>query len=131
MAATGRKDPGLRSKLLDVYLCRDTYPEVKGMLQALKDAGLRAAILSNGSPFMLGHAVRSAGLDELLDELLSANDIGAFKPDPNVYLLAEKALEQPLHDQQRLGWFRSGDLWVPNGLDQPIRTAARGYFYGP
>ncbi|MEL6186588.1 MAG: haloacid dehalogenase type II [Myxococcota bacterium] len=111
LAAAGREDPSLRSKLLDVYRRLETYPEVKGTLQALRDGGLHTAILSNGSPSMLDDAVRSAGLDGLLDEVLSVDDIGLFKPDPNVYLLAEEALDLP---RERIA-FMTSNAWDAAG----------------
>ena len=55
------------------------------MLAALKDKGMQTAILSNGSPDMLGAAVASAGIGDLLDAVLSVEDVGVFKPDARVY----------------------------------------------
>jgi len=78
-------DAGLRQRLLDLYLELDPYPEVADMLTALKARGHRTAILSNGSPDMLGAAVLSAGLSPLLDAVLSAEDAKVFKPDARVY----------------------------------------------
>jgi len=43
------------------------------------------AILSNGSPDMLKGAVDSAGIGELLDAVLSVEDVGVFKPHKSVY----------------------------------------------
>jgi len=54
----------------------------------LKDAGLKTAILSNGSPDMLSSAVQNAGLDSVLDVSLSVEDVGIYKPDPSVYQMA-------------------------------------------
>jgi 2-haloacid dehalogenase len=58
---------------------------VPATLAALKAAGLNTAILSNGSPDMLCGAVKSAGLDTILDDVLSVEDVGAFKPAAAVY----------------------------------------------
>ena len=55
------------------------------MLQTLKAAGLNTAILSNGSPDMLDGAVQSAGIEILLDDNLSVQSVGIFKPDSRVY----------------------------------------------
>jgi len=52
--------PGLRDRLMTLYLTLDTFPEVQGVLTKLKAAGLRTAILSNGSPKMLDAAVKAA-----------------------------------------------------------------------
>lgn len=74
-----------RRALLDLYFELDAFPEVPSMLAALKDAGLETAILSNGSPAMLDGAVNSAGLGPLLDEVLSVESVGVFKPARVVY----------------------------------------------
>ncbi len=87
LATVGGIDPALRGPLLDAYRTLDAYPEVPAVLAALKEKGARLAILSNGSPEMLAAATRSAGLDHLLDAVLSIEEAGVFKPDPRVYRL--------------------------------------------
>lgn len=78
-------DPALRTRLLDLYWELQAYPEVPEMLAALKAAGHNTAILSNGSPDMLRGAVQSAGIDAVLDDCLSVESVGIFKPDRAVY----------------------------------------------
>ena len=78
-------DAELRERLLALYWELQAYPEVPEMLQTLKDAGLNTAILSNGSPDMLDGAVKSAGIKSLLDDNLSVQSVGIFKPDSGVY----------------------------------------------
>ncbi|MGI9303063.1 MAG: haloacid dehalogenase type II [Gammaproteobacteria bacterium] len=86
-------DASLRKDLVDAYLKLDCYPEVSETLQRLKDAGLKTAILSNGSPMMLKAATRNTGIDGLLDGVLSVEDVGIFKPAPRVYQLAPDHLD--------------------------------------
>lgn len=83
-------DSALRQRLLDLYWELQAYPEVPAMLKALKDAGMNTAILSNGSPAMLDGAVQSAGLADVLDDVLSVESAGIFKPDSRVYDLVGK-----------------------------------------
>lgn len=88
LAATG-VDPGpIRDRLMDAYLSLDAYPEVPAMLARLKAAGIKLAILSNGEPNMLEAAVKGAGIGNLLDEVLSVDALGIYKPHPSVYQLA-------------------------------------------
>lgn len=75
----------LRARLLSLYWELQAYPEVPKMLYALKDAGMNTAILSNGSPDMLNGAVQSAGIEDALDDCLSVESVGVFKPDSRVY----------------------------------------------
>jgi len=78
-------DAALRDRLLALYRDLEAYPEVPAMLAALKARGLATAILSNGSPGMLGDAVASAGIGDVLDDCLSVESVGDFKPARAVY----------------------------------------------
>ncbi|WP_073251598.1 haloacid dehalogenase type II [Shimia gijangensis] len=89
----GEEHRELRERLLQLYWELSAYPEVPKMLQELKDAGLNTAILSNGSPDMLEGAVKSAGIGPLLDDVLSVEDVGIFKPDHRVYELVTKRFD--------------------------------------
>lgn len=88
MALHGIEDPGLAERLMDLYLRLDAYPDVRPTLETLRAAGLRTAILSNGEPRMLAAAVGHAGIADLLDEVLSVEEVGVYKPDARVYQLA-------------------------------------------
>ncbi len=48
----------------------------------------KLAILSNGAPDMLSAVVKHSSFDKLLDEVLSVEEVGVFKPDPSVYQFA-------------------------------------------
>jgi 2-haloacid dehalogenase len=74
-----------RQNLLDAYLTLDCYGEVKSVLAKLKESEARTAILSNGSPEMLNSAIRSAGLEDVLDESFSIHELGVFKTSPKTY----------------------------------------------
>src|SRR6266446_3820370 len=87
--------PGLRDRLMSLYLTLDAFPEVPDVLTRLKQAGLWTAILSNGSPKMLAAAVKAAGLEPLLDAVLSVEEVGVYKPHPKVYQLAVNRLGVP------------------------------------
>jgi 2-haloacid dehalogenase len=77
-------------RLMDAYLTLACFPEVKGALARLHDRP--CAILSNGAPAMLDAAVRSSGLGEALQHVLSVDAVKVFKPSPLVYALGPKAM---------------------------------------
>lgn len=85
LAAHGIDDRPLREELMDLYLTLDAYPDAREALASLKEAGFTTGILSNGSPGMLNAAVRTSGLTDHLDYVLSVEDVGIFKPDARVY----------------------------------------------
>jgi 2-haloacid dehalogenase len=95
LATLGIDRPGLRGRLMDLYLGLDPFPEVPDVLRHLKNAGMRTAILSNGSPSMLDAVVKTSGLGTLLDLVLSVEAVGVYKPHPKVYQLAVDRLTVP------------------------------------
>lgn len=99
--------PGLRDHLMELYLTLDPFPEVADVLGRLKAAGMRTAILSNGSPRMLDAVVGAAKLDTLLDAVLSVEEVGVFKPNSEVYQLAVDRLGIPAASIS----FQSSNAW--------------------
>jgi 2-haloacid dehalogenase len=88
LESLGISDPALRARLMSLYERLGAYPEARPVLEALRRAGLRLAILSNGSPRMLAAASEAAGVASLFDAVLSVEAVGIYKPHPSVYKLA-------------------------------------------
>jgi 2-haloacid dehalogenase len=88
----GIGDALLHERLMNLYLTLDAFPEVPDTLARLKTAGLKTAILSNGSPGMLKAAIEHAKIGKLLDVVLSIEEVGVYKTHPNVYQLAVRRL---------------------------------------
>lgn len=88
IAAIGGIQKGLREELLSGYRSLAPYPEAPDVLDDLKGAGARLAILSNGDPEMLDAAVHSAGFDGVFDAVLSVSAVGIFKPAAACYKMA-------------------------------------------
>jgi 2-haloacid dehalogenase len=80
-------DKSLKAKLLEAYFQLDAFPDARACLRALKGAGKKTGILSNGSPNMLKGAVDAAGIGADLDAVLSVDALKMFKPRPEVYRL--------------------------------------------
>ena len=81
-------DRALRPALLDAYKQLGAYADARPLLEALRKRGIRTAILSNGSADMLKSAVEAAMFTDVLDFVLSVDDVKGFKPSRNVYQLA-------------------------------------------
>lgn len=111
LAAAGIDDPALRTELMQLYLELDPYADVIDTLTALKDARVKTAILSNGSLSMLVSAVKSAGIGKLIDEVLSVDRVGTFKPHPSVYQLAVDQFDIAAN---RIS-FQSANAWDASG----------------
>jgi 2-haloacid dehalogenase len=100
-------DANVRDRLMSLYRTLDCFPEVPQVLRRLKQSGFVTAILSNGSPAMLADAVAGARLGELLDHVLSVEEVGVFKPHPSVYRLAVDRLGVPASAIS----FQSSNAW--------------------
>lgn len=116
-------------QLMDAYLTLAVFPDVIPGLEALKQLGLRLAILSNGAPDMLDAATKHAGIGHLLEATISADALGVFKPSPHVYKLAHTQLKVAT---SRLGFVSSNSwdiagaasaglttFWMRRHLDEP------------
>lgn len=82
-------------RLRRAYLELSPFREVREVLLALRQAKLRLAILSNGSPGMLRPLVKNAGLRETLHAVISVHGLRTYKPAPAVYRLAVAELGMP------------------------------------
>ncbi|MEX8501353.1 haloacid dehalogenase type II [Leptothrix ochracea] len=125
-------------RLMNQYRALSAFPEVREVLEALKARGIPAGILSNGDPAMLGVAVRSAGLENVLEHVISVEAVRAFKTDPRAYALgpqtlglaAKQILFVSSNGWDALGatWYGYTTLWVnraglpPEQLDTPTGT---------
>jgi len=88
-------DAAAEDSLMNQYRHLSAFPENREVLQALKARGVRAGVLSNGDPEMLAVAVRSAGLTELVDPVLSVHETRRYKTDPAAYAIGPAALNLP------------------------------------
>jgi 2-haloacid dehalogenase len=125
LATFGITDKSVRDKLLDAYLALDPFPEVPAMLDKLKRAGKRLAILSNGNPEMLEPMVKDSGLADRFEAVISVDAARVFKVDPRTYQLVEKTtgvkpdkvcfLSSNCWDAHGAAHFGFKTLWVNRG----------------
>ncbi|ABY31683.1 haloacid dehalogenase type II [Methylorubrum extorquens] len=100
-------DRGFREKLLDAYRDLDAYDEVPGVLERLRERGVKTALFSNGNAAMLERAVASSGLGERLDAVLSVDPVRTFKTAPAAY---QMVLDQ-LATERNTVLFFSSNRW--------------------
>ena len=80
-------DNSMRNDLLDLYKVLSPFSEVKETLNKLKKKDFKLAILSNGTPDLLGNLVKNNNLENIFDDIFSIEEVGIFKPDSKVYEL--------------------------------------------
>ena len=95
------------NKLMEQYSRLTPFPENLAVLQKIKGMGLTTAILSNGSPEMLASAVKSAGMEDVLDHIISVDRIRLFKTSPESYGLVQLTI--PVSKEEVL--FVSSNAW--------------------
>jgi 2-haloacid dehalogenase len=131
--------PAAEQQLMNQYRHLSAFPENRDVLQALQARGIQTGILSNGDPEMLGIAVRSAGLEGLLDHVISVDAVRKYKTHPEAYALGEQVtglraaqivfVSSNSWDALAATWYGFQTLWVNRyGLPfeelgtQPVRT---------
>ena len=131
--------PEREQRLMNQYRHLSAFPENREVLQALKARGIVTGILSNGDPLMLDVAVKSAGLDGLLDHVLSVDVVRKYKTDPDAYALGPQATGLAARqivfvscnswDALAATWYGYQTLWVNRYAlpfeelgTQPVRT---------
>jgi len=114
--------PEREHQLMNEYRHLSAFPENREVLQVLRTRGIPTGILSNGDPEMLGIAVRSAGLEGLLDHVISVDAVRKYKTHPEAYRLGVQAVKKPAGqilfvscnawDALAATWFGYRTLWV-------------------
>jgi len=115
--------------LMNEYRHLSAFPENRAVLQSLADRGIRAGVLSNGDPDMLDVTLRSAGLTDLIDPILSVHATRRYKTDPAAYAIGPVALGLPASeilfvssncwDAVGATWYGFTTLWI-NRADAPM-----------
>ena len=80
----------MKNELLSLYKILSPYPEVRGVLENLKNKNFKLAILSNGTPALLSELVSNNKLNNLFDDLFSIEEVKVYKPDSKVYEIPVK-----------------------------------------
>ena len=108
-----------KKQLMDAYLSLAAFPDVKPGLETLKKDGIKLAILSNGEPRMLEAAAKSAGIRDLLDDIVSVEEVKVFKASPRVYNLAPERLKVT---NPELGFISANNWDICGAASAGLRT---------
>jgi 2-haloacid dehalogenase len=111
---SGDEAPAALERLPDM----PAYPDVPDALRALRAGGFQLAVLTQSAADAAGTVTRNAGIRDAFEVVLSAPELGAFKPDDLAY---KAALE-------RVGatdaWFVAGHWWdIAGAAYAGLRTA--------
>ena len=101
----------MKSELLNLYKTLNTFPEVKDVLNKLKERNYKLAILSNGTPSLLNELVKSNNIENIFDDIFSIEDVGIYKPDSRVYDIPTKKYQIQKNEVA----FLSANTWDVSG----------------
>jgi len=88
--------PSEREDILAAYNALAVFDDVRSGLERLTDAGYEAYVVSNGSPEMLASMVEHAGIEGLIADTISADDVEAYKPHAQLYRHAAARTGTPI-----------------------------------
>ncbi len=94
----GPEEPGPR-RLVELFMSSEgmdrawsvPIPGAKEALEALRNRGLRLAVVSNGDG-QAPRRLREAGMAEYFEEIIDSGNVGVEKPDPRIFLLTLEKL---------------------------------------
>ena len=107
-------DQSSQERIVAAYEHLDPYPDAVEALERLAETDSTVVVLSNGNPEMLETLAENAGLTTHLDDIVSAHEVGTFKPDPAVYENAADRLDRSLGDCRLV----SSNAWDVSGASQ-------------
>ena len=116
----GIEDSDLAAEIGDGYAeAREAavtpFPGAIETIQAFRDAGVRLALVTNGSSDAQRSKIQRFGLEPLFDHVQIEGEFGAGKPDPSVYL----------HALDRIGG-KPSDAWmVGDNLEWEVAAPQR------
>lgn len=106
--------------LLAQYQLLKTYVDVVPGIESLRAQGHRCVAFSNGPAVKVKELLSNAGVLELLDDVVSVDEISRYKPDPAVYLhLLKRAGSSAANT-----WLISSNAWDVIGAKHAGLNAA-------
>lgn len=96
-----------RDAILAVYHELDVFDDVKSGIERLRDGGYDCYVISNGDPDMLQSMVEHAGIDDLLNDWISADEVEMYKPHAEIYRHGAARTGTPIDEivHTTAGWF--------------------------
>lgn len=98
---------GQRERLIEEYQNLRPFPDVIQGLERLRSEGHTLVAFSNGVERTARVLLGRAGVLDSLEAVVSVDDLGTFKPDPEVYRYLARRLDRPVEET----WLVSSNAW--------------------
>ena len=122
----GIDDPSLKAQCLERYREHrpeiSLYPGVRELLAALRQAGKKLAILTDGRPGGQRRKLQALGLENLVDEILITDELGGIqfrKPNDVGFRILKYRLGVPYERMAYVGDNPQKDFQAPRMLGMP------------
>ncbi len=96
-----------RERLVEEYQNLRPFPDVAPGLERLRSEGHALVAFSNGVEGTARVLLGRAGVLDSLEAVVSVDDLGTFKPDPEVYRYLARRLDRPVGET----WLVSSNAW--------------------
>ncbi len=120
---------------IEVYL--SSYPEMlilapltRALLEDIQEAGLRAAIVTNGGLAMQSRKIEASGLRGLVDAVVISEELGVAKPDPRIFEHAMAGIDAVAADSLFVGDNPEADILGAMGVGMRSAWLRRGREWG-
>jgi 2-haloacid dehalogenase len=107
-------DPAFRDGSREAWSSLPAFADVADALEAVRERGIRTAVLSNGTPRAIAATLASNKLTHLFDAAISVDSARNFKPRPAVYSLATERFGVP---REQIA-FVSSNGWDATGASE-------------
>jgi 2-haloacid dehalogenase len=96
-----------REEILAVYHELEVFDDVREGIERLREGSYDCYVVSNGNPEMLDSMVEHAGIGDLIEDTVSADEVRTFKPAAELYRHAAARTGTPIDELAHVtaGWF--------------------------
>ena len=130
-------DEETRDEITAIYHDLETFDDVRSGMERLAES-YDVYVVSNGNPEMLETMVETAGIGDVLEDTISADEVERFKPAAELYRHAAARTGTPIDEiaHTTAGWFdvhgavhagmqgvwvkRDGGPWTPYGPEPDL-----------
>lgn len=106
-------------EVLDAFSQLDAHPDVAPAMQCLRDHDVRVVTLTNGSAEVTHALLERAGLQDMVERVVSVDEVKRWKPAPEVYLHCARTVRA---DPSRLALVAAHDWDVHGAVQAGLAT---------
>ena len=107
---SSQSEPGqrLRRRKKEIFMARyleqlAPTPGARVLLLRLRDEGIRRVLATSSGESSVDRLLKQAGVEDLIEEVVSSSDVQASKPDPDIVKVAMEKVEVPAEQVVMLG----------------------------